>query len=215
MEITLTTETMKLEDITPADYNPRKPLKPGDKEYEALKASLDHFGLVEPLVFNTRTKTLVGGHQRLNVLTALGETEAEVVLVDVDRDKEKLLNLALNKIEGDWDYSKLEILFKEIDEDDIQFTGFSKDELNDLFGEALSGGSNYTYEDDSDEEEETAPSTKEKEEKPQKPSEFNIFLSFPNKELAEEWLAQEGVEVEFAGTSRNITIRMEGTDYGN
>lgn len=214
MEITMTTAIMKLEDITPAEYNPRKPLKPGDTEYEALKASLGRFGLVEPLVFNTRTNTLVGGHQRLNVLTALGETEAEVVQVDVDPDKEKLLNLALNKIEGDWDFGKLEALFKEIDDEDIKFTGFSREELNNLFGEAMSGSSNYTYEDDSDDKEEAAAPEK-KEEKPQKPSEFNIFLSFPTKELAEAWLAQEGVEAEFAGTSRNITIRMEGTDYGN
>lgn len=213
MEITMTTTIMRLEDITPAGYNPRKLLKPGDTEYEALSNSIDRFGLVEPLVFNTRTKTLVGGHQRLNVLLAHGEEEAEVVLIDVDADKEKLLNIALNKIEGDWDFGKLEALFKEIDDEDIKFTGFSQEELNNMFGEAMSG-SNYTYEDDSDDEEEAA-APKEKEEKPQKPSEFNIFLSFPTKELAEEWLAQEGVEAEFAGTSRNITIRMEGTDYGN
>ena len=105
------TAIMKLEDISPADYNPRKTLKPGDQEYEALKNSLDRFGLAEPLIYNKRTGTLISGHQRLNVLKDSGAQEAEVVLVDLDEQQEKLLNIAMNKIEGDWDYKKLETLF--------------------------------------------------------------------------------------------------------
>ena len=63
---------IKLADVKPAAYNPRRQLKPGEKEYEALKASISRWSLVEPLVVNLRTGNLVGGHQRYNVLLDLG-----------------------------------------------------------------------------------------------------------------------------------------------
>ena len=94
------TAIMKLTEITPAEYNPRKTLKPGDTEYEALKNSLERFGVAEPLIVNEATGNLVSGHQRLNVLLEMGVEEVEVVLVKLDEDQEKLLNIAMNKIEG-------------------------------------------------------------------------------------------------------------------
>lgn len=97
---------IKLADVKPAAYNPRRQLKPGEKEYEALKASISRWSLVEPLVVNLRTGNLVGGHQRYNVLLDLGHTEAEAAVVDLDEKQEKLLNVALNRIEGQWDYEK-------------------------------------------------------------------------------------------------------------
>lgn len=203
------TQIMQIADIKPAAYNPRKLLKPGDAQYDALVKSIDRFDLVEPLIVNTTTGNLVGGHQRLNVLKALGKTEAEVVIVELTPENEKLLNIALNKIEGDWDYGKLEALFKEFSEEDISFTGFSQEELTNLFGEAAESNG-VTYEEGSDDTEDGEEKPKEKKEK----TEFNIFLSFPTKQLAEQWLKNEGVEEEFGETSRNLTIRMEGTDYG-
>ena len=128
------TEIWKIADIKPAPYNPRVTLKPGDQEWDALDKNIERYGLVEPLIINTTTGLLVSGHQRLNVLKAQGQTEAEVVLVELDEGKEKLLNIALNKIDGAWDYSKLEALFKEFNEEDVQFTGFAMDELENLFG---------------------------------------------------------------------------------
>lgn len=104
---------IKLADVKPAAYNPRRQLKPGEKEYEALKASISRWSLVEPLVVNLRTGNLVGGHQRYNVLLDLGHTEAEAAVVDLDEKQEKLLNVALNRIEGQWDYEKLQDLFEE------------------------------------------------------------------------------------------------------
>ena len=74
---------IKLADVKPAAYNPRRQLKPGEKEYEALKASISRWSLVEPLVVNLRTGNLVGGHQRHNVLLDLGHTEAEAAGVSV------------------------------------------------------------------------------------------------------------------------------------
>ena len=64
-------KTMNLSDLIPADYNPRKALRPGDSEYEKLKRSIEEFGLVEPLIWNERTNRLVGGHQRLTVMRDL------------------------------------------------------------------------------------------------------------------------------------------------
>ena len=51
-----------IQDLTPAAYNPRKDLQPGDPEYEKLKRSLDEFGYVEPVIWNKRTGNVVGGH---------------------------------------------------------------------------------------------------------------------------------------------------------
>ncbi len=166
------TAVMKLDEIQPAKYNPRIMLKPGDAEYESLKNSLERSGMVLPLIVNKATGNLVSGHQRLNVLKAMGETETEVVLIDVDADKEKLLNVALNKIDGEWDYGKLEELFAEFSDEDIQFTGFTTEELDGLFGKETASPS-FSYEDDSDDAEESEPK-EEKSEKPEK--DFKIFF---------------------------------------
>ena len=67
--------TMRISRITRADYNPRVELKPGDPVYEKLKSSIQTFGFCEPLIFDSRTGHLVGGHQRLTVLKDLGYTD--------------------------------------------------------------------------------------------------------------------------------------------
>lgn len=207
------TAIMKLKDIRPAAYNPRVTLKPGDAEYQALKNSLERFGVAEPLIVNETTGNLVSGHQRLNVLKASGAQEVEVVLVEMDGEQEKLLNIAMNKIDGEWDYKKLEALFDEISADDIKFTGFTPEELDNLFD----GGTPDWGDGEGSESTDGDDAGDEKPETPEKPAvlkEFNIFLSFPSKELAEKWLADRGVDLTYAGTARNITIRMEGLDYG-
>lgn len=203
------TATMKLKDIHPAAYNPRVTLKPGDHEYEALKNSLERFGVAEPLIVNERTGNLIGGHQRLNVLKAQGAEETEVVLLDMDEDKEKLLNIALNKIEGDWDYIKLESLFSEISDEDIKFTGFTEDEVRNMFRDVAG------FEDTDYEEIETRPGSTKEAGAPAAKKQFSIFLSFPTKEAAEKYLEGKGLDMKFRGTERNITIRMEGTEYGS
>lgn len=89
--------------LNPAAYNPRRDLKPGDKDYEKLKRSIAEFGFVEPVVWNERTGFVVGGHQRLKVLLDMGVTEIDCVVVDMEPEREKALNVALNRIQGDWD----------------------------------------------------------------------------------------------------------------
>ena len=90
-------------DLLPAEYNPRKDLQSGDAEYEKLKRSLEQFGYVEPVIWNKTTGRVVGGHQRLKVLMDLGYTDVDCVVVELTEENEKALNIALNKISGEWD----------------------------------------------------------------------------------------------------------------
>lgn len=133
-------KTIPINQINPASYNPRKQLKPGDKEFEKLRRSLEEFGCVEPLILNSRTGNLVGGHQRLSVLKTLGRSKVEVVMVDLTLEREKTLNIALNKIDGEWDEPLLAELLTEISElpdFDLELTGFDTDEAADLLSRIL------------------------------------------------------------------------------
>ena len=121
-----------IDKINPAPYNPRLDLQPGDPEYEKIKRSIEEFGLVEILIWNERTGNLVGGHQRLKVLKELGYTETDVSIVDLPPSQEKALNIALNKISGDWDNDKLQDLLSELNAEDfdLTLTGFDSMETN-------------------------------------------------------------------------------------
>ena len=132
-------EKLKTELLIPADYNPRKDLKPGDPEYDKLKRSIEQFGYVEPVIWNKTTGRVVGGHQRLKVLLDMGITEIECVVIEMDEDKEKALNIALNKISGDWDKDKLALLIADLQgaDFDVSLTGFEPAELDDLFKDSL------------------------------------------------------------------------------
>jgi len=126
-------------DLLPADYNPRKDLKPGDAEYEKLKRSIEQFGYVEPIIWNKTTSRVVGGHQRLKVLMDMGHTEVDCVVVEMDEEKEKALNIALNKISGDWDKNKLALLIADLQgaDFDVSLTGFEPAEIDALFKDTL------------------------------------------------------------------------------
>ncbi|MFB0846564.1 transcriptional regulator [Paenibacillus oleatilyticus] len=96
--------------INPATYNPRIDLQPGDPAYEKLKRSIEQFGYMDLIVWNERTGNMVGGHQRYKILVnKQGRTEINVSVVDMDPKQEKLLNIALNKVEGDWDDEALSV----------------------------------------------------------------------------------------------------------
>ena len=129
-------------DLLPADYNPRKDLKPGDAEYEKLKRSIEQFGYVEPVIWNKTTGRVVGGHQRLKVLMDMGITEVECVVVEMDESQEKALNIALNNISGDWDKDKLALLIADLQgaDFDVSLTGFEPAEIDDLFKDTLKDG---------------------------------------------------------------------------
>ena len=106
-------EKRNVRDLVGAEYNPRKDLQPGDEEYEKIKRSIQEYGYVDPIIIN-RDNTIIGGHQRVKVLLQEGFTEIEVVVVDLTKDQEKGLNLALNKITGSWDDEALAHLLAEL-----------------------------------------------------------------------------------------------------
>jgi DNA modification methylase len=127
---------LKIDQLVHAEYNPRKDLKAGDPEFEKIKNSIDEFGYVEPIICN-KDYTIVGGHQRCKVLKALGYEEVDCVIIDVDKTKEKALNIALNKITGEWDVDALAGLLEELKMQDynIELTGFDFSEAEKLFDE--------------------------------------------------------------------------------
>lgn len=122
-----------IDELKRADYNPRKQLTPDDIEYQKIKNSIVEFGYVEPIIIN-QDKTIIGGHQRLSVLKDLGYNEVDCIVVNLDKTKEKALNIALNKITGEWDYSKLGDLLLELDGEnyDLELTGFDNYEIENI-----------------------------------------------------------------------------------
>lgn len=201
---------MKLSDLRPADYNPRVELKPGEPEYEALKVSIETDGTVLPIIWNETTGRIVGGHQRLRLLTDMGVEETDVSVVRFDEIKEKQANVALNRIEGDWDEEKLHDLFAELDTNEIFSTGFTEAELHSIYPEGDEEDASDIYGDTDDEQSED----EDAEESAEVEAEFTVFLSFPSKKAAEEWLKSEGIEQDFSA-GRNLIIRMEGQRYGD
>ena len=127
---------LKIDSLVPADYNPRKKLKPGDAEFEKIKNSINEFGYVDPVIVN-KDLTVIGGHQRISVLKTLGYEEIDCVVIDVDKTKEKALNIALNKITGEWNRELLADLIKDLQDldYDTSFTGFEPPEIDALFNE--------------------------------------------------------------------------------
>lgn len=128
-------KTLPIDQLKPAAYNPRRKLKPGDKEYEKIKNSIQEFGYVEPIVVNY-DMTVISGHQRLTVLKDLGYTEVQCVMVHIeDEHKVKALNVAFNKITGAWDEKMLADLLVDLQSVDfnVDLTGFEAPEVEQLF----------------------------------------------------------------------------------
>ena len=125
--------TLPIDQLTPAEYNPRRTLQPPDKAYRKLKRSLEEFGLVEPLIWNELTGRVVGGHLRLSILKELGYAEVPVSVVQLSEEKEKALNVVLNNQEaqGRYDVGKLTTLLEELDgEAAFADTGFDPSVLS-------------------------------------------------------------------------------------
>jgi ParB-like chromosome segregation protein Spo0J len=132
----LNTKKMPVSKLRPAAYNPRVELQESDPEFQALLRSYDEFGDVEAIVWNKRTDTVVGGHQRLKLYELKGVTETDVVVVDLNEADEKILNIALNKISGRWDPDKLGECLKELEAAGaLDLTGFEEWEMNALIAD--------------------------------------------------------------------------------
>lgn len=130
MSETIKIQSVSVADLKSAEYNPRKW---SVEAVEGLKASIEKFGLVDPIIVNKATNRLnvvIGGHFRLKVAKDLGFKEIPVVYVNIpDIEKEKELNLRLNKNVGEWDWD----LLAKFDENFLSTVGFSSQELDDIF----------------------------------------------------------------------------------
>lgn len=122
---------VKISELKAAEYNPRKW---SEKATADLTESIKAFGMVDPIIANSapaRNNIVIGGHFRLEVTKDLGYEEVPVVYVDIpDIEKEKELNLRLNKNLGEWDLD----LLKSFEETVLANIGFEKDELDEIFG---------------------------------------------------------------------------------
>lgn len=125
---------VKADSLKVSEYNPRKH---DEQAKEQLKASIEKYGLVDPLIVNSnqnRKNILVGGHFRLAVAKELGIKDVPVIFLDIaDIEKEKELNLRLNKNVGEWD---LELL-KEFDLGVLMEVGFGDEDLSRIWDDSL------------------------------------------------------------------------------
>ena len=118
-----------INELISPEYNPRQIT---DDEMEKLKNSINEFGYVAPIIVNKHNNHIIGGNQRYEALKSLGYTDVDVVFVDEpDSNREKALNIALNKISGEWDFVKLADIIDdlELNDFDISLTGFDDPEL--------------------------------------------------------------------------------------
>ncbi len=121
---------VRLAELKLSEYNPRKHTK---EAMEALKESLTRFDIVDPVIANSapeRKNILIGGHMRVKALKELGVTEVPVVYINIpDIEKEKELNIRLNKNTGEFDWN----LLTDFGEEFLKDVGFSSEELDNIF----------------------------------------------------------------------------------
>lgn len=220
-------EKIKITDIKPAEYNPRQITS---DELQKLTNSINEFGLVDPIIINLKNNKIIGGHQRYEVLINqhmlnndfygelnlirmgdIGWIFTETDLKVEDEDHEKALNLALNKISGEWDFEKLGEILDEltVNEFNIELTGF--DELETSFytdNEELDFNP-FDYE----EEEEETPEDYVDIEGERTNEQYVISISFPTQEEANEFL--DFLEAPYKLTQRSVGIHSSEIKWGD
>ena len=124
----LATEHVAIDDLRPDPVNPRRI---SDDELEALTRSIREFGFVQPVIARREDRTVIGGHQRLVAARKIGYTTVPVVFVDLPPEQARVLNLALNKISGEWDEELLARLLADLSAGaaDLTLSGFGDDEI--------------------------------------------------------------------------------------
>lgn len=105
MKITWKTKTVRLLELKPARYNPRKAVK---KSFKGLSNTIDKVGIFEPIVVNT-DMTIIGGHRRYEMYLEKGLKDVDVSYPsrELDEREEKELNILLNSLEGKTDVAML------------------------------------------------------------------------------------------------------------
>lgn len=123
---------VSIAELQASEYNPRKWDAEAKKQ---LKESITHFGVIDPLIVNGadgRKNIVIGGHFRLEAIKELGHTEAPVVYLNIpELEREKELNLRLNRNQGEFDLD----LLAEFDESFLANLGFNSEELDNIFEE--------------------------------------------------------------------------------
>src|ERR1051325_2815951 len=128
----ITVEMVPLVDLRPDPFNPRRI---SVAELEALTRSLQESGFVSPVVARRKDRTIIGGDQRVVAARRLGFNEVPVIFLDVSLEQARLLNLALNKISGEWDQDLLGRMLKDLKDlpaVDLSLSGFAPEELEKL-----------------------------------------------------------------------------------
>jgi ParB-like chromosome segregation protein Spo0J len=123
---------LPIDELRPDPANPRKI---GDAELNALTRSLREFGFVQPVLVRHHDKMVVGGHQRLVAARRLGMKQVPVIFLDLTVEQAHLLNLALNKISGEWDQDLLARLVADLQQApdvDLSLSGFEPVEITAL-----------------------------------------------------------------------------------
>jgi ParB-like chromosome segregation protein Spo0J len=124
----LAIEYIEIDKLKPYKGNPRKI---DDTEMEKLRKSLRDFGFVDPVIARKSDNMVIGGHQRLIAAKHEGYETVPVVYTEFEDSKAAMLNIALNKISGEFDWPKLGDLFQTFDdgEIDLEMSGFSTEEI--------------------------------------------------------------------------------------
>lgn len=115
----------KAKDLKPSEYNPRQI---STKQYKDLKKSIETFGLVDPIIINSKTgNTIIGGHQRFKILQEMETDNIPCVVLDLSKEKEMELNIRLNKSGGEFD---MDLLANFFDVDSLVDWGFKHIDLD-------------------------------------------------------------------------------------
>lgn len=126
-------QKVKIKELNSPEWNPRKIT---ENEKKKLMNSLETFGYIDPIIVNKHNMNIVGGNQRYHAMRELGWDEVDVVFIDEPNlDKEKAMNIALNKISGEWDMEKLVEITDELKLNefvDVDLTGFEEAELDEI-----------------------------------------------------------------------------------
>ena len=125
---------LKISKLKLAEYNPRMI---SEKDLARLKKSLEKFGFIQPVVIN-KDFTVISGHQRIKAWKELGHDDVPTIQLSVSKNEEKALNLAMNKIGGEWDIDKLYTVMNDLRiTDELEFTGFDEKEVSKILDQFM------------------------------------------------------------------------------
>lgn len=207
-------EKAKISDLKSPSWNPRD-ITPEDME--KLENSIKEFGYVDPIIVNDHTMNIVGGNQRFVALKNLGYDEVDVIFIhEEDLNREKALNVALNKISGDWDNKLLGELFNELSAEgfDLELTGFDEFELDFYLDDGIEFDNPFDYDDYDDyDEDDELPEDFADVEGDNSETQYVCYISFETQDEANEFLKWLNAPYEMNKTS--VGLNSSEITWGN